>query len=90
MLKPIEPGCMALAVPHPTWNEPPNVVQVVDKGDLTNRLPCDRCKTNEHTWRCMGQYTKTGAIDIYCRCTLTRIDGGDPDQMTETDKELTV
>ena len=91
MIKPIVPGCLALfkgAITGYGDILPACGVRVgfgprhKAEGDL-----CRHCGTNDKYFECRGLPLGYAAT---CACRLTRIDGHDPDAITETDKELTV
>ena len=95
-LKPIEPGCLALTKPFvrrrsQTW-VPSHTVTVLTASEM--RTTCYVCNSIRQRWRIETPHANNAeygvTIAIACECCLIRIDGGDPDAITETDKELTV
>jgi len=93
MIKPVEAGCLALVCPVRVFNEqnkligdkPAHTVRVIDKYKGSNKT-CKKCGGRESVWQiesALFEHDET----FSCACRLTRIDGGDPDEITETDKE---
>jgi hypothetical protein len=87
MIKPIVPGCLAWARPHPSRNEPDHVVDVLHKWKHFNRA-CRLCGASESVWLVHHPVYESHNNEFYCACSLIRIDGHDPDaEITETDKD---
>jgi len=85
-MKPIEPGCLALLRPVELVTDEfigCEVVRVVRQFRGRVIFNCG----HPHPW--LVEIPTVRQI-IVCACDLTRIDGGDPDAITETEKELTV
>jgi len=93
MIKPIVPGCLALIQPARVFNErnefigerPAHTIRVVAKYSGGTKT-CKKCKSKSFIWEISSHFDKTDN-SFSCACRLTRIDGGDPDAITETEKE---
>ena len=85
-MKPIEPGCLAWNRPHSSWGEPDHQVTVICKREPPAPF-CGFCGSNQKWWSVDSPYKGVFHSVNACACRLTRIDGGDPDAITETDKE---
>jgi len=81
MIKPIVPGCLALVVSRkvPTHEVTVNFYMA---GYI---IECDFCGSKDKWWDVTSRFydNKTAA----CTCCLIRIDGHDPDAITENEKE---
>jgi len=91
MIKPIEPGCLAIIAPvtlrvrgtcSPIQSHTVTVIERVPSDNYTCRV----CRGSQNTWRINSPFCNPSIV-LTCACRLTRIDGGDPDAITETDKE---
>ena len=90
-MKPIEPGCLALAAPSVPKGTPATAVIVIGRCVDTDCY-CTRCKSGAKYWvidsEIIRKIKRHDCRDVVaCACRLTRIDGGDPDEIIETDKE---
>ena len=87
-MKPIEPGCLALLRPtefRKSGKTPAHIVHVIRRYGWDD-IACDTCGAlSARVWIVKTPYSENDAG--CCECGLTRIDGGDPDAITETDKE---
>lgn len=80
-MKPIEPGCLALASLPPDKGVPVHVVSVIGEVPAISELM-------EPGHRAWAIDSPLGGFRITCDCCLTRIDG-DPDAVPEkTDEEI--
>ena len=92
-MKPIEPGCLALTKPFVRRRSqtcvPSHTVTVLTASEM--RTTCYVCNSIRQRWRIETPHANNAeygvTIAIACECCLIRIDGGDPDAITETDKE---
>jgi len=96
MIKPIEPGCLALKAPAKMYSPsrvfrgdlPAHIVTVLEKETPTWMWPCKYCGSASNFWRIDSPLWNI-KNHFTCACRLTRIDGHDPDaEITETEKEL--
>ncbi len=100
-MKPIVPGCLALMLERqfskikggiriPSFLLPSHQVTVVEKFDNAE-IVCWECGTLNNKWTVHSPLIAQINEQFHvCKCYLIRIDGGDPDAITETEKELTV
>jgi hypothetical protein len=88
LMKPIVPGCLALYHAGPSAAiryYPPRVVTVISGPADMGVGVCLNCHKSDGD--CIVDGLPNGYNSV-CSCVLTRIDGGDPDAITETEKEL--
>lgn len=82
-MKPIEAGCFAIVVSRTV---PVHEVRV-NFSMVGYIVDCDNCGSKDKWWDVTTPLFKSKTAA--CTCCLRRIDGYDPDAITEKDKELT-
>lgn len=81
-MKPIEPGCLALATPPQDMALPVHTVTAVKEVDLSPLLVP---KPGHAIWMIDSPLV---GIALACSCCLTRIDGGPDAVLEKTDEEI--